>query len=373
MSSPPLSLHSLIFPSASTSISTTLTSLKRQNLSITNRLRSIRSDASFVLTIADHFNLPLITNERCGSWYVPPERKAGSAYFKSTDGHAGQWAFSLRRLNLQVLDVVGTGKGCIIVDSTRRGKSMPDALSKTAPIWIAVLNRLLFPEHPESHWLRTPEDVVSASEHAQIDARLEGFVRDARSLDLDLPALRAKLQRPMRAVWITPETDLGRTISTDEDHAYVMLCTASSRASESSKLGAAYVQGAADDSEAWACGLDAVTFWANADALLATSDDALSETITTLMKKSTTSSRLPIRISPAYALAVGDNASLIDSKSRLQDYDVIVEITRLTLPLRQPVPSKVEIKKRLSWIMASIPDVSPSRATLQSVNAHLMG
>lgn len=39
-------------------------------------------------------------------------RKArGSAYFKSTDGHAGEWNFSLRRLNLQVLEAVGVYGG----------------------------------------------------------------------------------------------------------------------------------------------------------------------------------------------------------------------------------------------------------------------
>ena len=103
---------SLIFPSASTSLSTTLTQLKRSNLSLPNRLRSIASDATFVQKIADELNLPLIANERCGSWYIPTSCKEGSAYFKSTDGHHGQWAFSLRRLNLQVLDVVsGDGRG----------------------------------------------------------------------------------------------------------------------------------------------------------------------------------------------------------------------------------------------------------------------
>ena len=56
---------------------------------------------------------------------------------------------------------------------------MPDALSKTVPIWCAVMNRLLFEELPDSHRLQTPEDVVSASEHTQIEARIDGFVRDA--------------------------------------------------------------------------------------------------------------------------------------------------------------------------------------------------
>jgi len=33
---------------------------------------------------------------------------------------------------------------------------------------------------------------------------------------------------------------------------------------------------------------------------------------------------------------------------------------------------KTMIKKRLAWISSSMPDVNPSRATLQSVNAFLI-
>lgn len=67
---------------------------------------------------------------------------------------------------------------CIIVDSTRRGKSMPDALSKTVPIWCAVINRIVFPEEFAAGKLHTPAQVVGRSEHAQIEARLNEFVRD---------------------------------------------------------------------------------------------------------------------------------------------------------------------------------------------------
>ena len=103
----PLHHSQLLFPSAHISINKTLTDLKRSNLTISNRLKSIAHDARFVQNVASAYQLPLIANERCGSWYVPPSLKAGSAYFKSTDGHYGQWSFSLRRLNLQILDVVG--------------------------------------------------------------------------------------------------------------------------------------------------------------------------------------------------------------------------------------------------------------------------
>jgi len=57
---------------------------------------------------------------------------------------------------------------------------MPDALSKTIPIWCAVINRLLFEEDLSSHGLYTSGDVVGGSEHAQIAARINGFVEDAK-------------------------------------------------------------------------------------------------------------------------------------------------------------------------------------------------
>ena len=112
-SSFPTSVSSLLLPSASQSFSGTLSSLKRSTLSITNRLHSIHYDSLFVQNVASNYNLPLVPNERCGSWYIPPEQKVGSAYFKSTDGHWGQWSFSTRRLNLQILDIIGRSGGWV--------------------------------------------------------------------------------------------------------------------------------------------------------------------------------------------------------------------------------------------------------------------
>ena len=111
---PPTSIDSLIFPSASHNFSHVLSSLKRSTLSITNRLNSVHQESLFVQQVAENYALPLVANERCGSWYIPLENKVGSAYFKSTDGHQGQWSFSLRRLNLQVLDVIGKYNGYVL-------------------------------------------------------------------------------------------------------------------------------------------------------------------------------------------------------------------------------------------------------------------
>lgn len=108
------SLSDILFPSQEfavdngNNINRILGDLKRSNLSITNRLRSIQQDADFVENVAAALGgtRPLVANERCGSWYIRPGKKGGSAYFKSTDGHTGQWKFSTRRLNLHLLALI---------------------------------------------------------------------------------------------------------------------------------------------------------------------------------------------------------------------------------------------------------------------------
>jgi tRNA A64-2'-O-ribosylphosphate transferase len=173
----PLSEADILFPHLANTpnFSSTLSSLKRSTLSIHNRLTSIISDSGFVSSVAEAYQLPLVANERCGSWYIPSEKKTGGVYFKSTDGHMNQWGFSLRRLNLQLLDIVQKYGGSVIVDSTRRGKSMPDALSKTIPIWCYVINCAVFDD--QKHALYTPPHAVSKSEHAQIENKLDGCVQ----------------------------------------------------------------------------------------------------------------------------------------------------------------------------------------------------
>ena len=75
----------------------------------------------------------------------------------------------------------------ILVDSTRAGKRIPDALSKTVPIWCAVINRAIPLRHPEKsryhspgNWdttLFTPPACVSRQEHLQIAMRLDIWAR----------------------------------------------------------------------------------------------------------------------------------------------------------------------------------------------------
>ena len=67
----------------------------------------------------------------------------------------------------------------MLVDSTRSGKRMPDALSKTVPIWCAVVNLAMkMRHHKDDRWdteLYTSAATVSPQEHAQIEARLPSW------------------------------------------------------------------------------------------------------------------------------------------------------------------------------------------------------
>lgn len=102
----------------------------------------------------------------------------------------------------------------ILVDSTRAGKRLPDALSKTVPIWCAVINRATRlrgllkrrtakdtdtdggQAEEEEAWdaaadLRTPPGAVSPHEHAQIAARLDSWAATLAVRHIRAPFHRA--------------------------------------------------------------------------------------------------------------------------------------------------------------------------------------
>ncbi|KAK8171478.1 tRNA '-O-ribosylphosphate transferase [Phyllosticta citrichinensis] len=324
-----ISTADIIFPILSgNSLPGTLSSLKRSTLSTSNRLHSIALDAEFVCAVADAYRRPLVANERCGSWYIPLERKTASAYFKSTDGHMGEWSFSLRRLNVQVLEVAGKHDGCVIVDSTRRGKRMPDALSKTIPTWCAVWNRLLFPHNPEAHQLYTPRQSVSESEHSQIAARLDSFVELAQELGLNLASLRAHLTKPLRPIWVTQESALPSSPPGFQDFHPVILCTSSRRVLAGEVSEGGYVQGAGDDAEGWACGLTPQLFWDNKQKLLETAEGELLDLISNLLEQYSRSESnavsAAVPLEPATWLSVCPHASLMQHAT---DFDAVISCT----------------------------------------------
>lgn len=333
---------------------------------------------------------------------------------------------------------------------------MPDALSKTIPIWTAVMNRVLFPDQPESHEVATPPTVVGASEHAQIAARIPGFVESLKTLGLDLSTIRQNLTKPLRPIWVTPTSSLPTVPPNFPEFHPVVLLTASSRVSGSESTSeTGYVQGAADDAEAWAQGLTAPLFWQHSETLLSTPEDMIEEAIEKLVAQGDGNKGAQLtEIGPGKRVAIG---TVDAAETNAKDTDIVItvspkdnEVLRSMLKtrylhlaladgkvgsrqLRHSLPNlitsikaqfaaipasrivvadvngkdqgvgvalailclfisdngeirpgkeikeppnglnKQTIKQKLSWISVAKPDANPSRTTLQSVNAFLLG
>ncbi|ODV80710.1 initiator tRNA phosphoribosyl transferase [Suhomyces tanzawaensis NRRL Y-17324] len=185
--------------------------LPESKLSIKNRLQSIIYDTRFVENFhQSHYpSFPLIPNERCGPWYVPTNKYSETSYFKSTDGHVNEWQFSMRRLNLHILPIIGSHQGIVSVDSTRRGKLIPDSLLKTIPIWCAVLNCIMYEDEQErsDHWFRSPV-FITKEEHDKIVERIPAMVQEVKKMgiitkDRIIAGLGGE-RRPIVAEWHYP-------------------------------------------------------------------------------------------------------------------------------------------------------------------------
>ncbi|KAI9189240.1 tRNA A64-2'-O-ribosylphosphate transferase [Blastocladiella emersonii ATCC 22665] len=262
--------------------------LKRHTHQPYHILRSIDEDARFVRQAADELQLPLALNLRCGRWYADPATVPETCYFKSTDGHYGKWDVPTRRLNLHLLALIEKQQGVIIVDSTRRGKRFPDALSRTVPLWCAAMNALLFPNHapttdgeappsdaaPAQHApLWTLPSLVSKSEHAGMQHALDhAILPRLRSTRLRLPAL----SKPLRPLWIGPDSFAIQRVDPATLDFHPVYCLTASRVVDSAdgyrSGNYVYIQGAADDDENWSSGLTPAVFWANRESILASAE-----------------------------------------------------------------------------------------------------
>src|SRR5271170_2499410 len=97
------------------------------------------------------------------------------------------------------------------------------------------------------------------------------------------------LDKPLRPIFITPDSMVECTFS--KDYYNVILLTASTIVPCGHKRidGFVYVQGAADDEEAWSHGLTSSQFWNNNEMLLnCTREDDLVKAIQEIMSDSST-------------------------------------------------------------------------------------
>ncbi|RYG56723.1 hypothetical protein EON66_02185 [archaeon] len=300
---------------------------------LTNRLKSIVRDAACLSSIAEYFALPIILNKRAGEWYAPPAncllspRDAhsdacrvwydqlracaaahGCAYFKSTDGHVSHWTFSHTRLNCNVITTAIDAGGVVLVDATRAGKSFPDALTRTLPIWAAIMNCVLLcgeGEHSAqaTHWqqhLCLPHWVPDA-EYSLLCERLPSLAASVsptlRSIIRE--AVGGRLTKPLHPLWVNAHEGCVHSCC-EESSAYraarrpvhsaedciPLVCVSASAVVPpegdvlSAHEGWVYVPGAGDDAENWACGLTPATLWSTAYQIFADpSDDAMARAL----------------------------------------------------------------------------------------------
>lgn len=295
-------------------------SIKRRDNSIYNALRSIYEDSIFVGEIAGLWpDLPLIANLRCGLWYSP--RFDATCYFKSTDGHANNWSFSTSRLNLHLAFLAGQRGGCIIVDSTRKGKRFPDSMSKTIPVWTCVLNRAI-----ERRLRKISEQIkgdgqqdlrisscetseknmppnwdcslhlplwISDTERASIEHLVEEWTRQFEVCGADIDSLASKIVKPLRPLWISQKSVIWLNEVPDYNSwnfTPIILVSASASQGKiqqrcTSEYSWHYIPGAGDDEESWARGLHPNLFWKKAHDIIDSGPSMCNQIVSELVEK----------------------------------------------------------------------------------------
>nr|AKM76538.1 initiator tRNA phosphoribosyl transferase family protein [Geranium incanum] len=294
--------------------------IKRRENTLYNALRSIYDDSIFVGEISQLWpDLPLLANLRCGLWYSP--KFHSTCYFKSTDGHTNNWSFNTSRLNLHVAHLAGQKGGCIIVDSTRKGKRFPDSMSKTIPIWTCVFNRAIAnhrrrmqvhdklmeeepntaDEHTENK-RQNPHEWdsslhmplwVSKTEKASIEDRLEEWTKELESSGADIASLASCLKKPLRPLWISQKTVIWLNEVPDHDSwdfTPIILLSASSSTGviqhrSTSEFSWNYIPGAGDDEESWARGLAPELFWNNTYDIINSGPDVCNQKVANMVEK----------------------------------------------------------------------------------------
>mmetsp|Transcript_32808 Transcript_32808/g.67115 ORF Transcript_32808/g.67115 Transcript_32808/m.67115 type:complete len:580 (-) Transcript_32808:3594-5333(-) len=272
-------------------------------------------------------SFPWLPNKNCGSWYLPPNNELTTSstevYFKSSDGHiTSNYAFSLKRLNLPLIELLHQVNSCFLVDSSVR-KILPDSFSRTIPVWCCVMNRIVqryraefrqLDENnqvDEAEWdtlLYTPASIVSPDEYAEISSLIDSRVELLYSSKaiVNPSWLVSTLSKPLRPMWIVEGqvqsyTNSLQLSSVEDDKYYTIICCNPSNyhegsssknhihwknhsGSDETSFGYYYTPGAADDDSEWGRNLSPNLFWSNCETLLQpnlTDDDtdALIDTI----------------------------------------------------------------------------------------------
>lgn len=263
---------------------------------------------------------PVVSNERCGSWYAYPFATAQSAHFKSTDGHKNIHNFSLKRLNLPFLRAIAgasRNNGAVLIVDSSKYKTQPDSFSATLPIWCAVMNGLIAHystwaarESPTFRENDEPKDTADTrmDEMKQRDLYFDpqhvgelhapSFITKERldQMEKTIPeriqsALAANVildpksflqtapLKPIRCFWIHHDADMNNDDfywSVDQLISEILQAQASYSCivcincsdCKRGRTDPEYISGAGDDEESWSMGLTASLFWENVNDLI---------------------------------------------------------------------------------------------------------
>jgi len=149
---------------------------------------------------------------------------------------------------------------------------------------------------------------IPLSEKSQIEKRLPYFVKSLLESNAPLNDILFHLQKPLRPVWVSPQTKKWKVVDASQLTFYPIVCLSASRVNTKGKnddegrtkeednteaevenecegslsrsssqrsRDYIYVQGAADDQESWSLGLTPEMFWKNVKRILCASKDEI--------------------------------------------------------------------------------------------------
>ena len=292
-----------MIPNNSFSLNNLERKIKSEQNSIRNHLLSIFKDSNYIeqLQAVLNHSLPLIANLRNGKWYS--NKFSSTCYFKSTDGHENYEVFNANRMNLELIDTIVSYGGVVIVDSTTRGKHFPDSIRATIPIWCAVINCILFGEGKNYDLHFISPNWISITQRDKISDIIQQYIDSNKFqpyYNHIYNTLYSKLTKPVRPFWVTVTPDgtidflddeieavldgLQHTNNTDNTtntipcaslpYHPIILFSCSPKVTDTDHIHMrqhqswTYIQGAGDDEENWARGLNPDIFWSYSTELL---------------------------------------------------------------------------------------------------------
>jgi tRNA A64-2'-O-ribosylphosphate transferase len=148
------------------------------------------------------------------------------------------------------------------------------------------------------------------------------------------------LRKPLRPLWVTQESSIPIFTPSFPDFHPIVLCTASRRVRGGEVSEGGYIQGAADDHEAWANGLTPDIFWKNKKVLLSTNEQDLPEVVNALINTMTSTETIPVLVKPT-TLHIAENQN-----TNIKEFDAVISCGNSFFTLPAQHKNRLHLKCR---------------------------